>query len=103
MIERLKLHGVRMDTDVVEIQESLFTGKTVVLTGSLQLYTRSEATSLLESLGAKVSGSVSKKTDLVIYGESAGSKLEKARSLNVAVMSEEEFNERLQEIESENK
>ncbi len=103
MIERLKLHGVRMDTDVVEIQESLFTGKTVVLTGSLQLYTRSEATSLLESLGAKVSGSVSKKTDLVIYGESAGSKLEKAKSLNVAVMSEEEFNERLQEIESENK
>lgn len=103
MIERLKLHGVRMDTDVVDIQESLFTGKTVVLTGSLQLYTRSEATSLLESLGAKVSGSVSKKTDLVIYGESAGSKLEKARSLNVAVMSEEEFNERLQEIESENK
>lgn len=103
MIERLKLHGVRMDADVVEIQESLFTGKTVVLTGSLQLYTRSEATSLLESLGAKVSGSVSKKTDLVIYGESAGSKLEKARSLNVAVMSEEEFNERLQEIESENK
>ena len=99
MIERLKLHGVRMDTEVVEIQESMFTGKTVVLTGSLQMYTRSEATSLLESLGAKVSGSVSKKTDLVIYGESAGSKLEKARALNVAVMSEEEFNEHMQELQ----
>lgn len=103
MIVSLKNHGVRMDADPVEIKESLFTNKKVVLTGSLQYYTRSEATALLEELGAKVSGSVSKNTDLVIYGESAGSKLAKAQQLQIAVMSEQELYERLQEIEQENK
>ncbi len=65
-------------------------GKTVVLTGTLTLMTRDEAAKKLEALGAKVSGSVSKKTDLVIAGESAGSKLTKARDLGVPVLEDEE-------------
>ncbi|MFO0872873.1 MAG: NAD-dependent DNA ligase LigA [Phycisphaerales bacterium] len=65
-----------------------FAGKTIVLTGTLERYERSELRDLLESLGAKVTGSVSKKTDLVIAGESAGSKLDKARELGVEVWDE---------------
>jgi len=64
-------------------------GKTVVLTGTLSVMTRDEAAKKLEALGAKVSGSVSKKTDLVIAGESAGSKLTKARDLGVPVLEDE--------------
>lgn len=67
---------------------SPFAGKTVVLTGALESFTRQELTDALEALGAKVSGSVSKKTDLVIAGDSAGSKLDKARELGVAVWDE---------------
>jgi DNA ligase (NAD+) len=66
-------------------------GKIVVLTGSLTNYSRTQATALLESLGAKVTGSVSNKTDLVIYGEEAGSKLAKATELGIATMPETEF------------
>ncbi|MEX0876322.1 MAG: BRCT domain-containing protein, partial [Phycisphaerales bacterium] len=66
-----------------ELPESPFAGKTIVLTGTLDKYTRPELTEILESLGAKVTGSVSKNTDLLIAGESAGSKLDKARSLGV--------------------
>jgi DNA ligase (NAD+) len=66
-------------------------GKIVVLTGSLTHYSRTQATALLESLGAKVTGSVSAKTDLVIYGEEAGSKLDKATELGIATMNEAEF------------
>ena len=62
-----------------------------MLTGSLQHYDRKDATALLQNLGAKVTGSVSKKTDLVIYGESAGSKLSKAETLGVQAMSELDF------------
>ncbi|BBI36086.1 NAD-dependent DNA ligase LigA [Cohnella abietis] len=65
-------------------------GKTVVLTGTLSVMTRDEAAQKLEALGAKVSGSVSKKTDLVIAGESAGSKLTKARDLGVPVLEDQE-------------
>lgn len=97
MIERLKTFGLRMDTETEEIKESSFTGKTIVLTGTLQHMKRNEAKALLESLGANVSGSVSKKTDLVIYGEAAGSKLEKAASLNVATMDEASFMEEVKE------
>ncbi|WP_258960847.1 NAD-dependent DNA ligase LigA [Paenibacillus aquistagni] len=69
--------------------ESIFYGKTVVLTGSLQLLTRDEATSKLEACGAKVTGSVSKKTDLVVAGEKAGSKLAKAEQLGIQVITDE--------------
>ncbi|MNV42066.1 DNA ligase [compost metagenome] len=72
------------------LENSFFSGKTVVLTGSLQLLTRDEAAERLEALGAKVTGSVSKKTDLVIAGEKAGSKLAKAQSLGIPVIEDEE-------------
>lgn len=68
-----------------------FSGKTVVITGTLEKYEREELSRLLESLGAKVSGSVSSKTDLLIAGEKAGSKLDKARDLGVKVMEEAEL------------
>ena len=70
------------------IPDSPFKGKTVVITGTLETWTRPALTELLEGLGAKVTGSVSKRTDIVIAGESAGSKLEKARSLGVEVWDE---------------
>lgn len=91
LIAHLKGFGLRMDTDKEVIKESIFTGKTVVLTGTLQYLKRNEAKALLEGLGANVSGSVSKKTDLVIYGEASGSKLSKAKELGVATMDEEAF------------
>ncbi len=73
-----------------EVKESAFTGKTVVLTGSMSK-PRSEIKELLESMGAKVTNTVSKKTDFVIYGEDPGSKYEKAQQLGVALLSEEEM------------
>ncbi len=79
------------DVQVTAVQENPFLGKTVVLTGTLSQLTRSDAKEKLEQLGAKVSGSVSKKTDFVIAGESAGSKLDKAESLGITVLSEAEF------------
>lgn len=98
LIDQLKAFGLCMETEKEEIKESMFTGKTVVLTGTLQQMTRNEAKAILESLGANVSGSVSKKTDYVIYGESAGSKLTKAQALGVATMDEQSF---LQEVSVE--
>ena len=92
MINQLRILGVNMDyIDNSVSNESVFTGKTVVLTGTLQRFTRNEATALLENLGANVAGSVSKKTDYVIYGAEAGSKLDKANQLGVATLSEDEF------------
>ena len=91
LIEQLKTFGLRMDTQAKQVVESKFTNKTVVLTGTLQQMTRNEAKALLESLGANVSGSVSKKTDLVVYGEAAGSKLKKAQDLGVETMDEATF------------
>lgn len=75
----------------IEKIDSPFAGKTVVLTGSLSMMSRDEAKDKLASLGAKVSGSVSKKTDLVIAGEAAGSKLAKAQELNIPVIDENEM------------
>ncbi|WP_274362575.1 NAD-dependent DNA ligase LigA [Paenibacillus thermotolerans] len=76
-------------------EDSPFFGKTVVLTGTLQSMTRDDAAKRLEALGAKVAGSVSKKTDFVIAGESAGSKLTKARELGVTVIDNEEELQRM--------
>lgn len=75
------------------LQESIFNGKTVCVTGTLELMTRKEIKDYLARLGANVTGSVSKKTDYLICGKDAGSKLEKATQLGVQVMSEEEFKE----------
>ena len=74
----------------VEAKENPFKGKTVVLTGSMSV-SRGVVKEMLEKLGAKVSGSVSKKTDFVIYGDDAGSKLTKAEGLGVETLSEDEF------------
>ena len=93
MIERLRGYGVNFDylgTDMVDTS-SYFYGKTVVLTGTLSRYGRTELTELLEGIGAKVSSSVSKKTDCVIAGTEAGSKLDKAQALGIKVMDEEEL------------
>ena len=90
-IEQLLELGVNPAFEEQLIVESSFNGKTVVVTGTLQNYSRGEIKAKLESLGAKVSGSVSKKTDYVIAGEEAGSKLTKAQDLGVTVLTEEEF------------
>lgn len=91
LIQQLKEFGLCMESDKIEVVTSLFTGKKVVLTGTLSQITRNEAKAILERLGASVAGSVSKKTDLVIFGESAGSKLDKAKALGVKTMDEETF------------
>lgn len=75
--------------------DSFFSGKTVVITGSFAAFTRPELTAKLQALGAKVTGSVSKRTDLVVAGEKAGSKLTKAQTLNVPVMDEKELQTKL--------
>ncbi|MBE6072731.1 MAG: NAD-dependent DNA ligase LigA [Clostridium butyricum] len=94
-IEELLELGVTPKYEEKEVIQSPFEGKTVVATGSLQNYSRTGIKEKLESLGAKVAGSVSKKTDYVIAGEAAGSKLTKAQQLGVKVLSEEEFEEML--------
>ena len=71
--------------------DSYFSGKTCVLTGTLASMGRKEATEILENLGAKVTGSVSKATDFVIAGTEAGSKLDKAQALGITVLDETEF------------
>ena len=101
LVFELESVGCRMDSNQEEVQDSMFTGKTVVLTGSLTLFTRDEAKKLLEKLGANVSGSVSKKTNLVIYGENAGSKLQKALQLGVATMDEASFMEEVNQFENQ--
>ena len=98
MIKSLKEKGLNFTyLGVTTVNEnSPFFGKTCVLTGTLSKYGRKEATEILENLGARVSGSVSVKTDYVIAGEEAGSKLDKAHELGVKVLTEEEFEELLQ-------
>lgn len=90
-ILRMRALGVKAEAEKApEVRtDSVFSGKTVVLTGTLPTMTRDEAAKLLEAQGAKISGSVSKKTDFVIAGDSAGSKLTKARELGVAVIDDE--------------
>lgn len=91
MVERLKMLGVNMEAKEAETIESALTGKTVVVTGTLPNLGRKEAAELIEKYGGKVSGSVSKKTDYVLAGENAGSKLDKANQLGITVISEEEL------------
>ena len=90
-IEELLSLGVNPIYEEKEVIASVFEGKTVVVTGTLEKYSRGEIKEKLEGLGAKVSGSVSKKTDYVIAGAEAGSKLTKAVELGVKVLNEEEF------------
>ncbi len=92
-IDRLKAVGVNMEYTPDDGADSRFDGKTFVLTGTLEGYGRKEAAGIIEKLGGKVSGSVSKKTDYVLAGEAAGSKLKKAQELGVTVLTEAEFEE----------
>lgn len=92
MLQELAEAGVNFDyLGLKPKTDSVLSGKTVVLTGKLTAMTRTEAKEKLETLGANVSGSVSKKTDLVIAGADAGSKLAKAQDLGIEVWSEEEL------------
>ena len=91
ILERLKAYGVNMTAQEEETITSPLSGKTVVVTGTLPTLGRKEATDLIEQYGGKVSGSVSKKTDFVLAGENAGSKLTKARELGVPVITEDEL------------
>lgn len=95
VLERLKNSGVKMEIDgdaSAELDEN-FNGKTFVLTGKLEQFTRDDASKIIETKGGRVSSSVSKKTDYVVAGSDAGSKLTKAESLGVKVLSEDEFKE----------
>jgi DNA ligase (NAD+) len=100
LITTFKTVGVNTEYKGIQVEninmDSLFAGKTVVLTGKLEQMTRSEAKKQLEALGAKVAGSVSKSTDLVIAGEAAGSKLDAARKLNIEIWDEERMIKELQ-------
>ncbi len=93
LINKLKEAGVNMESLEEESNDKRFEGMTFVLTGTLSKYSRNEASDIIEKLGGKTSGSVSKKTTYVLAGEDAGSKLTKAQSLGVTVITEEEFDE----------
>ncbi len=93
LVESLRNAGLNFNFlgSMSKAANSYFSGKTVVLTGTLDSMGRKEATEILENLGAKVTGSVSKATDAVIAGHDAGSKLDKAQALGITVLSESEF------------
>ena len=93
LIKRLKQAGVNMKYIEEEGSDERFFGKTFVLTGTLEKYTRGEAGNIIEKFGGKTSSSVSKKTDYVLAGEEAGSKLTKAQNLGVKIITEQEFDE----------
>ncbi len=97
LIKRLKKAGVNMEAEEnAEMLDERFAGKTFVLTGTLEKYSRDEAKKIIESYGGKASGSVSKKTDYVLAGEEAGSKLTKAQNLGIPIITEQDFKEMIQ-------
>jgi DNA ligase (NAD+) len=93
LIEQLRSAGLNFKSELYQAAppQGPFTGKTFVLTGTLPTLKREEAAAQIEALGGKVSGSVSKKTDYVLAGDDAGSKLEKAQKLNIKIIDESEF------------
>ncbi len=91
LIEKLKSAGVNMNVLEEAVEDEKLTGKTFVLTGTLEHYSREEASKLIEQHGGRTSSAVSKKTDYVLAGEDAGSKLKKAQELGITILSEEEF------------
>ena len=93
LLKRLKDAGVNMERQKEENEDDRFAGKTFVLTGSLEKYSREEASNIIEKFGGKTSSSVSKKTTYLLAGEDAGSKLTKAQNLGVQIISENEFEE----------
>lgn len=103
LLTRLEEAGVNMDYlgEDGEAEDNFFKGKTVVLTGKLAHYSRAEFTKKLQALGAKVTGSVSKKTDCLVYGEDAGSKLAKAEALDIPRLTEAEAISKIEEKDTE--
>ncbi len=93
LIKKLEEAGVNTICKEENIEDNRFEGKTFVLTGSLENYTRGEATNIIEKFGGKTSSTVSKKTDYVLAGEEAGSKLTKAEKLGIKIINEQEFTE----------
>ncbi len=94
VIEQLRAAGVHwVEGEAVAVVSSPIAGKTFVLTGTLPTLSRDEAKDMIEALGGKVAGSVSKKTDYVVAGAEAGSKLEKAQALGLAILDETQFRE----------
>ena len=96
LVKKLKKYGVNTKSLEEDVQDNRFEGKTFVLTGSLENYTRTEASDIIEKFGGKTSGTVSKKTDYVLAGQEAGSKLTKAQNLGITIITEEEFNDMIQ-------
>lgn len=92
LIDRLMSAGLNMKS-LKEVKDMRFAGKTFVLTGTLPTYSRKEAAEIIESFGGKTASSVSKKTDYVLAGEEAGSKLKKATDLGITIISEADLNE----------
>ena len=100
LIERLRQAGLQFEGEAaIAVEETAITGKTFVLTGTLPTLKRDEAKELIQKAGGKVAGSVSKKTDYVVAGDEAGSKLEKAQELGITVLTEAELLELLGEEE----
>jgi DNA ligase (NAD+) len=95
IIEKLRSAGVRLDEPEAAPVDGPLSGKTLVITGTLPTLSRSEATAIIKAAGGHVSGSVTRKTDYVVVGEDAGSKLDKARELGIPVLSEAELRARI--------
>ena len=93
LIQKLRNANINMEEDQTDTNDQRFTGSTFVLTGSLENYTREQAGEIIENFGGKVSSSVSKKTTYVLAGEEAGSKLTKAQSLGITILTETQFEE----------
>lgn len=93
LINKLKEHNLNMNYKDENIEDTRFEGKTFVLTGTLENYSREQASEIIEKFGGKTSGTVSKKTSYVLAGEEAGSKLKKAQELGITILTETEFNE----------
>ncbi len=98
LIEKLRVAGLRMSQETTVPREGRLSGKTLVLTGTLESMDREEAKERIEDLGGKVSASVSKKTDYVVAGEDPGSKLDKAREMGVEIINEQEFLQKVDDI-----
>jgi DNA ligase (NAD+) len=91
LVEKLRRHGVNFTEPRAVVAGGPFSGKTVVITGTLPTLSRTKATAVIEAAGGRVTGSVSKSTSFLVAGEEAGSKLEKAKSLGVEIIDEAEL------------
>lgn len=98
IINRLKKQGLVFETERKKVKQNFFKDKTFVISGTLKNFSREEAGDKIVSLGGKVTSSVTSKTDFLIAGENAGSKLDKAKKLNIKILSEKDFNKELENM-----